>query len=943
MRFRTTTGGPHLLGRGSHERRLGGLLERARAGHGGALVLAGEPGIGKTALLEGLIDRCAGESVLTTAGVESEASLSFAGLGDLLRPLLPGLSALPQAQARALSAALALTDPPGPVTPYAVCMATLTLLTRHAERQPAVVIIDDAHWVDQPSMTALLFTARRLADDPVLIVLAVRDNAAHELGLDGLDVDRVEGLDRVAAGRLLDRQRPGGVTAAVADELWRATGGNPLALGKVCAGLSGEVLAGAVPLPPELPVGPDLRAAFVAGLRRLPPETRWALLIIALSASEERATIAAALAALGSDPAALDPALAAGVVEYRGTRLVFAHPLVRTSVRVSASTQERRRAYDVLAAASSGDSRAWYRAAELIGYDESAARELELAAARMRQRTGFAGAARALHRSAELTPDRGLRAQRLLAAAGDAQLCGRLPEAAGWLGEAHALTGDPALRAEVALAHGRVLAWLGTSSIALQVITAAATEIAGDDPGRGGRLWCTAVDIALMDGRGQAAVDYATSAVALLNGAGDPAGRSAARTVLGEALLVRGRVAESRRLLDEESGYTRALDPLAAAEEVALVALCRAWLEDFPAAAALLRPVIEATRRAGVLGSLARALCFDAEIRRCTGDWPTGYAAAEEALHLSRETRAVSTVGFALVSLARYDALRGDVAAADARLAEAARIAGPHGTAGLLILAGTAEGQRHLIAGEPDRAVAALEAVRDFVGVSDMESPAMTPWEAELVEAYRQDGRIADARRQLDSLDAKAAAGGLIGAQAAVARHRALLADDPARAEKHFREALRLHELCPQPLEQSRTALGFGEMLRRNRQRAAARPVLREALEVFRRLGAGPLARRAADELAAAGDRRWHGTVSPIGVLTPRELQVAQAITAGLSNPEVAAALFVSTKTVETHLSRAYRKLGLRSRTQLARYLVDNGGLREYPDVEPAGRRHEAI
>ncbi|MEV6487235.1 AAA family ATPase [Actinoplanes sp. NPDC051633] len=923
MRFRTPHDAHELVGREPQVRRLDRLLAGAKTGHGGALVVTGEPGIGKTALLDHLIAQDSDVTVLATTGVESEVSLSFAGLGDLLRPLLPRLPTLPEAQENALSAALALVEHPGRISPYAVCMATLTLLTDHAERRPVVIVVDDANWIDQPSTTALVFAARRLQVDAMAIVLAVRDTAVHDLDVAGLDIDRIRGLDRGAASFLLDRLRPGSTAAAVADELWRATGGNPLALTKVCAGLSDDQLAGSVPLPGDLPVGRDLQTAFVGGLMPLPAKTRRALLVVALSASEEQAAVAVALNELGLDLAALDLAAAQGVIEYRGARVVFTQPLMRAAVRGAASARRRRRVYAALAATSTTEARAWYRAAELVGYNESAAKELEWAAGQMRRRTGFAAAAQAMHRAAELTSDRDARARRLLTAAGDAQLCGWLPEAAGWLGQARMLADDARLRADLALTHGRVLNRRGTPSIALQVLASAAEEIAGQDPLRAAQIWCDAVNTAFIDGRAREAVEYASNAVDLLAGVGDAGGLAAARTVLGQALLVRGRVAESRRLLGEQRSYVDGLDPIADADKLAMVALCWAWLEEYATAGALLRTVIDATRRTGALGPLSRALAFHCETCRSTGDWLTGYVEAEEALRLSRELRDVATVGYALVCLARFEAPQGRVALADERLAEARRIAGPLGAGGLRVMQGSALGLRYLAAGERERAIMSLEEVREFAVSSGVETPVIAPWEADLVDAYWQDGRRAQATAQLDMLDMRTRSSGLVAPRAAVARYRALLSDDFDRSEHHFREALALHALRPQPFERARTAMYFGEMLRRNRHRADARPLLREAVEGFRRLGAEPFARRAAAELAATGDRREPRSVSPMGRLTARELQVAQAVTTGLSNPEVAAALFVSTKTVETHLSSAYRKLGLRSRTQLARYLAD--------------------
>ncbi|GAA2475370.1 helix-turn-helix transcriptional regulator [Winogradskya humida] len=932
MPFRADAVAHPIIGRAPHLRRLDRLATGLRGGRGGVTVLTGEPGIGKSALLTRLLGRARDVTILATSGLESETSLPFAALGDLLRPLLPRLANLPGPQADALGAALTLTRPDGPAAPYAVCMATLTMLTAAADRQPVLVVVDDAGWIDHPSLAALLFAARRIENDAVAMVFAARDPVPPEFLAAGVEVLHLDGLSLAAGGDLLEVLRPGRVDPEVRTGLWSATGGNPLALTQLCGVLTDDQLAGAVALPDPLPLGAGLRDAFAARLAPLPQETRTALLTVALSATPDVGTLTAALDTVGVGSQALAAATCAELLAYRGTRVTLTHPLLRAAVRHAATPVDRRRVYDALAATSEGETRAWYRAAELTGTDEAAANELENAADGMRRRAGFAAAARAMHRAAELTGDRGTRVRRLVVAANDAQVCGHLPEASSWLGEALPAAEDPALRADVALAYGWVLNRCGAPATAQQVLSRAARQVLATDPHRAAALWCAAVNPALTEGRVREAVSYADRAVALLTGTGTIVATPAlapARILLAEALVVRGRVAEGQRLFDEERDFLDGLDPLDDAEDLAMVGLTRLWLDQPDRARATLTAVTEATRRAGALGPLSRALVFTAMLRHTTGDWLIGYAEADEALRLARELRDVSTTGLALVVLGRYAASLGRLTEADIHLAEAARIAGPSGVAGLTVFHGSALGLRHLAAGDAADAVASLEAVREFADRSGAQNPVMASWSADLVEAYRLTGDLDRAREQLEALERSST---LPSVCAAVAAQRGALTTDPDEAEIWFRQAL--DGYAHQPFARARATFAHGELLTRHGLHTRATPLLVDAMSTFRRLGAEPFCARTAALLSAAGERPNPDPALVLASLTPRELQVARAVADGLSNPEAAAALFVSRKTVETHLSSAYRKLGVRSRTQLVRYLAGTGISGSSPTAE---------
>jgi DNA-binding CsgD family transcriptional regulator len=914
-----------LAGRQRQSDRLDRLVDDLRLGRGGALVVFGEPGIGKTVLLDYLRAQASDLAVLATSGLESETSLSFAALGDLVRPLLSLVDELPGPQAAALKSVLALENASVPIGQYAVCMATLTLLTVAAERRPILVVLDDAQWLDPASMSVLLFVARRLANDPVAAVFAVRDGQASELNAGGIELVHVGGLDRDASERLLNSLHAGPVAAGVADELRRATGGNPLALKEMCARLDDDQLAGRRGLDNPLPLGGDLVRAFTARLAPLSAQARMALLVIALSASPEASGFADALAGLGLDASVLDAADTAGLITVDNGRVRFTHPLMRSAVHSSATDWARRRAHDALAATASGEARLWYRAAAAAGTDDDLARELDIAAGHMRDRSGFVAASRALYRAAELTTDLERRAGRLLAAAINAQLAGRADDATVWLGQARGLTTDPLLVADVDLTRGRVLTMRGTPSIAQQVLITAANAVTTVDPRRAALLLCEAALPAFTEGRVSEATAVCRKAVGLATLTTDPAVISQARVVLAQALVLGGQVAEANEALNGTRAYVEQLDPVADGLVIAMLGACNGWLEDYSLAGRLLDRVIDAARPAGALGPLPVVLGYRSELSRWTGDWVRAYAEAEESLQLAREIRHAAPIGLALAILARLDAAQGRTELADKRLGEARQMSGPLGTGGLMVWERGAHGLLHLIHGAMDEAIACLEPVRAFATRHGVGNPNMVPWEADLVEAYWRAGRIGEAWKMLAEFEARAQATGLNTPRAALARCRGMLAADAATAETHFRDAMTLHGRQAQPFERARTALCFGEILRRNRRRADSRPLLRTALDTFQRLGAEPFARRATMELAATGEHPRQATsgLSPIQQLTAQELQVSLAVARGMSNPAVAAAMFISRKTVEAHLSSVYRKLGLVSRTQLLRYLAE--------------------
>lgn len=910
-----------LVGRDTPRRRVAAMLHALHQGSGDALVITGEPGIGKTALLEYAAAEARGCTVLHAVGVNAESGLPFVALGDVLRPLFPLLHKLPPPQAQALRIALALEAAETPAASYAICMATLTLLTTAAESRPVLVLTDDVHWLDPASAAVLSFAARRLTNDPVGMLFAARDGPPAPLDVRGLERLALRGLDIADSCRLITQLREVVIAPPVAGRLWQATGGNPLALRDMALRLDVEQLAGDRPLPEALPLGADLTRAFTDQIGPLPPDTRTALLALALAAGPEVPVLMAALDELGLAPAVLDPADAAGLIVIEGNRVRFSHPLVRSAVESTATGWARQRVYRALIASADGNTCLSYRAAAAIGADDQLADELVEAAGRMRARAALAAAAGAMHRAAQLATDPERRARLLLQAASDALGSGSLDDAIGWLDEARTLTRSPLTTADIDLMRGRLFTVRGTPAIAERVLATAAQTVATTDPGRAARLLCEAALPIFTEGRIRAAEESCRRAVRLAEASGHPPTLAASRAVLAQAQVIGGHLAGVRPHLDTAAA---ALDPAADLLLLGLIGACFSWLEEHETARRVLDRVIDTARRNGEVGTLSHALNYRSEVDRCTGDWTQAYAGAEEALRLARELRIPVTMGFSQVLLARLDAASGRADLVAERLEQATQMSGPLGTGGLAMWEGGVWGLLHLATGAPDRAITPLAEVRQFATANGIGNPNVVLWGPDLVEAYWRCGRTAEAADCLAELDEYAAATQLSTPRAAAERCHGVLATDPAEAEVRFAAAEALHRRVSNPFERARTQLCHAETLRRYRRRVAARPLLRTALRTFRWLGATPYAQRAAAELAATGEHAGGGDreVHPIERLTPQELQVAMAVARGLSNPEAAAALFISRKTVEAHLSGVYRKLDLSSRTQLVRFFA---------------------
>jgi DNA-binding CsgD family transcriptional regulator len=923
-----------LVGREIECARLDGLLADTRVGSSGVLVLRGEAGIGKTALCEYAAERADGMTVLAVRGIETESELAFSGLADLLRPVVERLDELPPPQAAALAGALAIA-PPVSGDRFATCVATLSLLSLAAEEKPLLAIVDEVQWLDSSSAEAVLFAARRLDAEGIALLLAVRDGYTTAVDRAEFHELRLTGLDDADARALLGSTIEGPVAAEVADQILAIAAGNPLALVEVPSLLTPDQLAGSAPLDGDFPAAAAVEHAFLRQVEVLPDRTRQALLVAAASDSGNPDEILAAMSALGLEAQALEPAERAGVVSIDDAGLRFRHPLLRSGVYRSASSVARRTAHEALARAADTDRlldrRAWHLASAAQAQDEQAAEALAEAGLQARLRGGHAEAAGALERAALLGHDGARRAERLREAAGDAWLAGRAEKARELLEAGLDASDDLLSRARIQHLRGVLEMWHGSPTAGRELLCEEAARIEGTDPARAGRMLTDATWACFMAAEITTGLETAERACAVARSVGGPT-ETLAKAALGIALALGG---EPQRALLLFSDYLAHLDE--AESSLHGPRLLRpdgqvlTWFEQYDRAWAVLTHHADSARAQSALGALPYTLAALSDLDFRTGNWVTAYAGAAEAVRIADETDQAATLAFSLSCLARVEAAQGREDDCRSHVVRALEIADP-GVGAVVAFSGSALGLLELGLGRADEAIGHLEKLAGQVAEHGLGDPGVIQWAPDLIEAYARAGREDDANRTLEEFEAAAWKTERAWALAAAARCRGLLAGDGG-FDGHFKRALELHGKLPTPFERARTELCLGERLRRARRRVEARQPLRCSLEAFDRLGAAPWAERARVELAASGETARQRHPYAAQELTPQELQVALLVARGATNKEAGAALFLSPKTIETHLGRVYRKLNVRSRTELAHLLSGDSDL-----VAPSGQ-----
>jgi DNA-binding CsgD family transcriptional regulator len=886
----------------------------AKAGRSQVLVLRGEAGIGKTALLEFLLARAAGCAIARAAGVESEAELAFASLHQLCLPHLDRLDALPTAQRDALGVAFGLRAGGAPDR-FLVGLAVLTLLSEVAEERPLVCVVDDAQWVDQASAQALEFVARRLAAEPVAMVFAVR-GAQDEPRLAGLPDLVVGGLAARDAAALLESAMTGPLDPRVRDRILAESQGNPLALLELPRGLAAPELAfGGTPDHGATPVAHRLERGFLRQVASLPPQARRLLLAAAAEPVGDVQLLRRAAERLGLGLDAAAAAEAAGLVDLRD-RVRFRHPLVRSAVYRSASPAERREAHRALAEITDADRdpdrRAWHRARAAVGPDEEVAAELERSAGRALAHGGLAAAAAFLEQAAALTPDPARRGQRSLDAAQAKVHAGAFGDAAALLGPAQADPLDEFGRARTDLLRAQMSFAANRGNEALPLLLAAARRLEPLDANLARDTYLDALSAALFAGRLAAGPGARQVAEAVRAAPPPDAPRRGEVLLEGLAVLFTDGYAAAaapsqravRAFVDGELSLDEGLrfSWLAASTAVSL------W--DDASWDALTRRHLRAARDAGALSALPLALTSRVIPELFAGDLAAAASLVEEIRALAEVTGGVGAVapyGEVCLAAVRGDARRAEPLIRDALDGVIARGEG----VGVNML----QWARAVLGNGLGRYAEAQAAARE--AAADPLELGPPKWAlVELVEAAARTGDARAAAAALEQLSAMARATGTDWALGVEASRRALLRTGSAADELHREAAERLGRTGMR-LDLARAQLLHGEWLRRAGQRADARALLGTAHQALAAMGANGFADRAQRELLATGETVRRRTVEAPAQLTAQEAHIARLAAEGLTNPEIAASLFISPRTVAWHLGRIFSKLGVSTRRQL--------------------------
>ncbi|GAB2853116.1 LuxR family transcriptional regulator [Actinocorallia aurea] len=900
---------PVLLGRDRELAEISALVAGI-AGQGGALVVRGPSGIGKSALLAavGALAAERGVTVAEASGVQSETHLPFAGLHQLLQPYLDALDGLPVRQRQALLGAFGLGDAVAP-EPFLIALAVLNLLGDAADGEPQLIVVDDVQWLDAPTIETLGFVARRLRSEPIVLLLAVRDG--HPTGLDGsaLPELHLSGLDPAAAEALLDSRAPD-LSVGLRWRVLAEAAGNPLALVELPVALSSGGVSGEF-----LPLTARLERAFAARLAEMPAPAR--ALLLAAAANDGRglaeASAAAALVSGAEPPAdALRPAIEAGLVVLDGQVLRFRHPLVRSAVYHRAAHAERRAMHAALAEVheASADRRAWHRAAALDRPDEGVARGLEEVAERAWRRGAIAVAVAALRRAAETGGDPALRVERLLRAAELAFELGRVDQVAELL-----VLVEPAVHGTPQRAR---LAWLQ------EVMEEGRTV----GPVRIRQLLAIIEAVADTD---RALALNLVRAAAIRSWWADPGWELRRRIVeLAERLSAGDHdpvlVLAMATAAPIECGRA-ALDRLARLQNVRmdgaiarLIAVAATTVGAYDLAAGFIDSAIADLRAEGRLGVLTQALITQACVHLFCGDRQSTLLSAEEGGRLAAETGQARWHATALAIQGMMAGLRGEEERGVALAAEGELILGTVAVGSVLAMLQHARGIIALCAGQHEEALARFWRLFDPSDVAY--HPIWRHWVlSEFVEAAVLSGEHETARRVMAEAEEAGRSTPAPLLHVGLRHARALLAPDD-EAEALYQEALDA-DLSHWPTARARLLLSYGTWLRRRRRILEARVPLRAARDAFDALGHLALGEKARHELRASGESSDLRAPETADALTPQELHIARLAAAGLTNREIGQQLYLSHRTVSTHLYRLFPKLGITSRAQLRDALGD--------------------
>jgi DNA-binding CsgD family transcriptional regulator len=897
---------------------LDNLLDGLKRGHSGALVVRGDAGVGKSTLLEYVVENASEMRVLRATGIESEMQLAYAALHQLCAPIVDRIEHLPKPQANALAITFGLSDGMAPDR-FLVGLSVLGLLSDAAAERPIVCIIEDAQWLDRPSGELLAFVARRLVAESVVMLFSTREEDEILRRVPELVV---EGLSDADARELLTSTLHWPVDELVLDQIVAEARGNPLALLELPRGLTPAQLAGGFRVT-ERPLPARLEQTFVSRYETLPDETQRLLVLASADPTGDPTIFWRAARQLGIRRAALQSEDTAGLLEV-GARVQFRHPLVRSALYRLAPAEQKRESHRALAEATDPerdpDRRAWHSAAATLDTDEEVAVDLERAAERAQARGGLAAAAAFLERATALTPDPMRRSTRALAATRTHLQAGSFDAASSLLAVADAQSADDVVRARSRLMHAEIVFLSQRGGDAPLMLLEAARDLEAVDADLARSTYLEAISAAMFAGRlarGATAADVSRAALA----GPAPTGPPRPSDLLLQALATRF-----------TDGYTAAAPALKVAVRAFLTesslpydqsrwlwfatyAALHLW--DDASAMALSTRHLEIVREAGALTALPLVLASRSSILGFMGHMAEA-TAAEEELRAATDATGIATVPYGSITLA---GLKGREAELSELIQDTVRDAESRGEGFVLTFASFVSGHLNNGLGRYGTAVNALGSPERFYE----EFPGVWALD-EVVEAAARSGQKALASRAFDLLSETTQAAGTDWALGMEVRCRALLGEGED-VDDLYREAIERLGRTLFRIQEGRSHLLYGEWLRRERRRLEARQQLRTALEMFTAIGAEAFVGRAERELLATGEKARKRTLATIHDLTPQEAEVARLARDGHSNPEIGARLFISSKTVEYHLHKVFDKLEIDSRMQLARAMPADAGV----------------